>query len=322
MIPTIAFIAKYAPKQGSTAPVYAIDENIVYSKYHYDVYAILNRHFPNLCTGNDASFLMKHHKNIDYVFSLLNRAPYRNSEIFISSLAEYYGIPYLGTRPNIRALAEDKHLAKVMAEHCEIKTPRWAISNVGDQCDDEEPFRGPYFVKPRYGASSKLIDESSICPTWEDVKIKISELHTYGEDTIIETFADGMYYSSPVIFRQGKPIVLPPVREQSTLKGNVVTYYQKRKVALGLTRYVETNQEIINLIERASKSIANFIRPADYIRIDYILSQNGLEFIEFNVCCNLGMQSSFALSAKAFGMSYEQLIMSILNESLTRQGVM
>lgn len=38
--------------------------------------------------------------------------PFRNSEIFISSVAEYYKIAYLGARPNIRALAEDKHLSK------------------------------------------------------------------------------------------------------------------------------------------------------------------------------------------------------------------
>ena len=40
---------------GSTAPVPAIRENAVYSKYHYDIYSILNRHFPNLITGTDAT---------------------------------------------------------------------------------------------------------------------------------------------------------------------------------------------------------------------------------------------------------------------------
>jgi len=166
----LAFIAKYAPPLGSTAPVPAIRENAVYSKYHYDIYSILNRHFPNLITGTDATCVFEQHDHIDYIFSLLNRAPYRNSEIFISALAEYFGIPYLGSRPNIRALAEDKHLAKTMAKHCGIATAQWIIADVDEQLKSTPPFPGPYFVKPRFGASSKFIDETSICPLWDDVK--------------------------------------------------------------------------------------------------------------------------------------------------------
>lgn len=320
--PRIAFIAKYAPPLGSRKPVPAIRENAVYSKYHYDVYSILNSHFSNLITGVDATCILEQHSSIDYIFSLLNRSPYRNSEIFISALAEYFGIPYLGSRPNIRALAEDKHLAKTMAEHCGIATAQWITADVGEPLQSTPPFPGPYFVKPRFGASSKFINETSICSAWDDVKKKTAYLHSNKEDAIIEEFIAGVFYSSPIITRNGSAVILPPVREESTLKGNVVTYGQKRMIDAGLTRTIETDSNIVNEIVNASQKIAQFIRPFDYTRIDYMVGNSGLKFLEFNICCNLGMQSAFALSAQSAGISYEELIVSIVRESLSRQNIL
>lgn len=320
--PTIAFIAQYAPPAGSVAPMEATFENVVYSKYHFDIYSILKSNFPNVVTGNDANFIIENHDKIDYIFTLLNRAPYRNSEVFISSLAEYYKLPYLGARPNIRALAEDKHLAKIMASFCGISTPLWITVDVGEKLHDTLPFAGPYFVKPRYGASSKYIDEDSICQTWQDVQRRVTYLHKNNEDAIIEEFVDGIYYSSPVIFEKGTPRVLPPIREKSTLKGNVVTYLQKRKITEGLSRTVETSPEVIEKITEASQTIAHYIQPIDYTRIDYIVKPSGeLVFLELNVCCNLGVQSAFVMSAQSVGISHSQLVMSILSESFWRQDI-
>lgn len=318
----LAFVAKYTPPLGSTTPIFATNENAVYSKYHYDIYSILRRHFPFLVTGTNAAFIQENHERIDYVFSLVNRSAYRNSEIFISSLAEYYKLPYLGARPNIRALAEDKHLAKVMAEHCGIPTAKWITADIGDPPDDIAPFPGPYFVKPRFGASSKFIDEESICPNWKDVQMRTAFLHKNGVDAIIEEFILGVFYSSPIIVRNGVPVVLPPVREESTLRGNVVTYGQKRKVEAGLTRTIETNPKLTKEISDASQKIAHFIRPFDYARIDYMVGPLGLTFLEFNICCNLGIQSAFVQSAQAIGISHEDLIISILQESLSRQNIL
>lgn len=317
----IAFIAKYAPPVGSSKPCDASNEDIVYSKYHFDIYRTLAKHFPNLVTGTNAQFIIDNHSEIDYIFSLLNRDSYRNSEIFISALAEFYKIPYLGCRPNIRALAEDKHMGKMMAIYCGLSTPKWEISDV--DCEDLKPslFPAPYFVKPRYGASSKNIDENSICDSWEEATKRIQFLHNLGEDAIIEEFVNGVFYSSPVIFSDGCPIVLPAIREESNMRGNVVTYKQKRKTESGLVRIVETDNEIQEEIRKASMKLIKNIAPIDYFRADYMYDGKHLHFLEFNVCCNLGVQSAFVLSARKFGLEYENLVLSILRESFRRQKI-
>ena len=123
-------------------------------------------------------------------------------------------------------------MGKIMAIYCGLSTPKWEIADVDCESTNPPLFPAPYFVKPRYGASSKNIDEKSICDSWGAAATRIQYLHNLGEDAIVEEFVDGVFYSSPVIFRNGHPIVLPAIREESKVRGNVVTYKQKRKTEL------------------------------------------------------------------------------------------
>ena len=82
----IAFIARLAPSANAPCPLVTEKRDHLYAEYHYDIYRILTN-LANVRPSNDAQDLLQNHHEIDYVFSLLNRAPFRNSEIFISSLS-------------------------------------------------------------------------------------------------------------------------------------------------------------------------------------------------------------------------------------------
>ena len=318
----IAFISKFAPSVNSKYPMATEKEDGIYAQYHFDIYEILSNISSSITTANDAEFIINNHDKIEYVFSLLNRAPYRNSEVFISALCEYYGIPYLGSRPNIRALAEDKHLAKILSKSCNVKTAKWIFLNCNSLIPNEIPFNGPYFVKPRFGASSAFIDEKSICHTISEVQERTKELYNQGVDVLIEEFISGVFYSSPVIEINNEIICLPIIKEVSMLKGNVVTYKQKRKLQDGLFRSVENDEHINNILRKHSKALSNHITPFDYARFDYMVTAEGVPyFLEFNLCCNLGKQSAFMISANSIGISQNELVKEILTSSMKRQGI-
>lgn len=61
--------------------------------------------------------------NVDYVFSLMNRFGMSKPEIFISSYCEFIQVPYLGAPPNIRAIAEDKLLTKLVFRSLGLNMP-------------------------------------------------------------------------------------------------------------------------------------------------------------------------------------------------------
>ena len=51
----------------------------------------------------------------DFVFPLLNRGGFLNSEMMLPLLCTRLGLPYLGASPILRGLADDKHLTKLAA---------------------------------------------------------------------------------------------------------------------------------------------------------------------------------------------------------------
>lgn len=315
----ILFLAKFAPNAGENYPLVTEESDGIYAQYHYDIYQILKGICPKTVCCRDVNILFEESNSYDYVFTLLNRAPYRNSEIFVSALLEYLNIPYLGARPNIRALAEDKHLAKMAAKCAGLNTPEWITVDTDDPIPTKQPFSGPYFVKPRFGASSAYIDESSISNHWDSARKKINELQQYGLDVIVEKFVDGIFYSVPIYFNDSDAIHLPAVKEKSVLKGNVVTYQQKRKLAPGLIRTINLDRTLENELVCQSDAFLKLIKPIDYTRIDFMVTSKTVEFIEFNVCCNLGRQSAFCISANNVGLSQTDLVTQILRNSLRRQ---
>ncbi|MBQ9199121.1 MAG: hypothetical protein IJ141_02960 [Lachnospiraceae bacterium] len=317
----ILFLAKFAPNSNGKYPLATKETDGIYAQYHYDIYKILKDICPKTISVRDPSILLNSNNKFDYVFTLLNRAPYRNSEIFVSALLEYLNTPYLGTTPNIRAVAEDKHLAKIVAEHAGLNTPEWITIDCNNKIPDCQPFEGPFFVKPRFGASSAYIDENSINTKWGDAKRRILFLQQLNIDVIVEKFIDGIYYSVPIYFSNNKPIHLPAVKEISSMPGNVVTYEQKRKLVAGLIRQVNDDFILEKKFTTLTDNFLKVIHPLDYTRIDFIVTSNSIEFIEFNVCCNLGKHSSFCISANKVGITQKELVREILINSLQRQKV-
>ncbi|MGX7203035.1 hypothetical protein BCR22_11250 [Enterococcus plantarum] len=316
---TILFLAKYAPNNlDEVIPDNIYDE--VYAQYHHKVYEVLTKNYGNIISATDPGKVLRLNEEVDYIFSLYNKFPIKNSEVFISSVSEYLKIPYLGASPNIRALAEDKHLAKLLSKHEEVPTANWKTYNV-DQEIIPPNFPPPYFVKPRFGAASAEIDESSICASWKLAEKKIKELYKKDIDVILEEQIKGIYYTCPVLNNFGVPLFLTPIKETSTLKDNVVTHQQKRKIQGGLSRELSIDKTINHILLSFSKKLFKQIQPLDYTRFDFIVDErNGIpSFLEFNVCCNLGESSTIAQSSLASSISYESLLTNIIDSSMCRQ---
>lgn len=314
----LLFLAHYAPEHLDT-PLPVNVKDIVYAEYHHKVFRVLKEMFPKTYSSNSPSIMLQDCIAADYIFSLYNRMPFQNSEVFVSAVAEYHGIPYLGARPNIRALAEDKHLAKMMAQYAGVATPAWKVYNVGDTISAPD-FAPPYFCKPRFGAASMGIDEASACPSWATAQMKIATLHHSGLDVILEEQILGTYHTSPVLNNFGKHLFLPCIAQYSSFKDGIVTYEQKRKIEPGLTRVVLADQMLQKQLQNASKLMYGLVQPLDYTRFDYIVDRRtGIPyFLEFNVCCNLSQYSTISQAANHVGIGYEALLANITYSSLYR----
>jgi len=265
--------------------------------------------------------LIDYSSSYDYVFSLLNRAPFRGSEILVSTLCEYFRRPYLGARPHVRAVAEDKYLTKLIARQLGFKVPAGQVYRSTDSAMDSPQFVGPYIAKPRCGASSRHITESCIQDLWSDLRPEVHRIMSTGDDVLVEEWIPGINLSLPVLGGE-PPLTLPAYQLDSAKKGQLVTYEQKRGLDKGIKRFPYEDSLIYQEITSMAMTLYRELRPLDYLRLDFrVTDSNQIYFLEFNVCCNIGPESGFYDCAKRIGMSHSEMLTRILRHSFKRQEI-
>ena len=316
----ILYLAKLAPLSfDNPEPSYDQEEGVV-PVYHHNLFKSLVELELDVTPSRHIDHLLIQNRSYNYVFSILNRARFRNSEILVSSVCEYLQIAYLGARPHARSLAEDKHLTKTLALTLGIETANWSLYRTGEAIDMPPHFPGPFFVKPRFGAASETIDADSIQDDWPALRKRICVLHDQGLDVIVEKFIDGENVTIPVI-NAANPVVLPCVEDITDAPGGILTYRLNRLLEPGMKRRSFHEEKPVQAMTTAAKSILPHISPVDYFRIDFRVEKitRTPYLLEINICCNLGQHSNIAIPAAEIGIEYSDLLEHILAFSTRRQ---
>lgn len=256
----ILFISKHAKWPGGLHP-----EDGNHALYHVETREILQGLGLNLETADNYEALFER-PDVDFVFTLLNRGGFLNSEMLAPLLCTRAGVPFLGASPILRGLADDKHLAKLCAAARGLPTAPWRVYRRGAPV---EPFLP---VPPRNGEGDRSPEASGgggpgrgtaeggggagtavggltgtesdrwvIKPNassaswavqdardWDGVKAAIADIHAQGHDAIVEPFLNGSDVEVPVITIDGEPVVMPMMLFEQADPTHLRTYYEKR----------------------------------------------------------------------------------------------
>jgi D-alanine-D-alanine ligase len=316
----VLYLANYAPlTKAAGAP--DLSEGYKYARYHREMLTLLEGLGFVVTSTRTIQTLLEQPESYDYVFSLLNRAPHRGSEILVSALCEYFKLPYLGARPNIRAVAEDKYVTKLVARQLGFEVPAGQVYRPSDTKLPSPSFPGPYIAKPRSGASSKHITESCLQDSWSDLVPEVRRLIELGDDVLVEEWVDGTNVTLPVI-GGSPPLILPAYELESEKKGQLVTYEQKRGIEKGVKRRAFDDKDIVRELNDLAAILYANAEPIDYLRLDFrVTPVNRCVFLEFNVCCNIGPLSGFSACAEQIGLSHREMLVRILSHSFERQKI-
>jgi D-alanine-D-alanine ligase len=121
----ILFIAKHARWEGALHP-----EDGNHALYHVETREVLRGLGLNLLLADRFEALFEP-PPVDFVFPLLNRGGFLNSEMLAPLLCTRAGLPFLGASPILRGLADDKHLTKLCAAARGVPTAPWTIYRRG-----------------------------------------------------------------------------------------------------------------------------------------------------------------------------------------------
>ena len=315
----LLFIAKHALGDGGLD---AIDGN--HSPYHHEMTVILRGLFDRLEVANRYDVLFAE-PGADFVFPLLNRGGFFNSEMLCPLLCNRLGIPYLGANPIVRGIADDKHLTKLEAAARAVKTRPWAVYRAGAPVEPERcPKADRLVIKPNNSSASWGVSDAA---DWEGVKAAVLAIHAEGHDAIVEPFLRGSDVEVPVIEIDGAPHVMPPMLFRQADPEQLRSHAEKRDLVERSHKYQLVPFEGSDLwpqIREMTVRMAEVFRPFDYGRFEFRLDEDSGEvnLLEVNLQCNLWSQKVYGRSAALMGWSQEDLIESIVAESLRRHGLM
>lgn len=313
----VLFTAPYAPD----GPAYALNAftgDGTYPHYHHQIYKRLKRLGFQVHSSSKPYAVVHAGGLVDYVFSLYNRLHFRACEVFVPAYCEYLNIPYLGAGPNVRAVAEDKLLSKLVARSIGIPVVEGVVFHNRVTPTTTPPFEGPYFIKDRYGKASEGITTENLQQDWAGAVKVIERLWRQGTDALVEEFVDGIDVTVPVV-GDDMPLVLGAFHPPSNKVGNILTEDLKLTDPLGYRSY-DAGENMARFTDDVHLLWAA-LGPIDYLRLDYRLNPETGErkFLELNICCYIGESGPFGMGAAARGISADALLGHIVAFSLVRQ---
>lgn len=231
----------------------------------------------------------------------------------IQGALDSIAIPYTGSGVAGSALAMDKLLSKAVWREAGLPTP--AAVEI-DQNTNWEELVGeldmPIMVKPvNEGSSigaSKVSHIEKLFPAWE-------KAHQYDDHVMAEAWVEGAEYTVPML----NDVTLPTIKLETPRD----FYDYQAKYEDEDTRYIcpcgldeNTEQSLGKLSLRACR----VLRINGWGRIDLLMDKAGQAWlIEANTVPGMTVHSLLPMSAKAAGISFEQLIMQILASSIPQE---
>lgn len=312
----ILFIAKHVFWEGGLHP-----EDGNHAPYHREIRRALEAIGLSLSVADGYEALFAD-PGADFVFPLLNRGGFLNSEMLLPLLCTRLGLPFLGASPILRGLSDDKHLSKLEAQARGVPTAPWAIYRRGAPITERGcPMTERMVIKPNASSASWGVTDAS---DWAGVARAVRGIHDDGHDAIVEPFLDGSDIEVPVILSGGLPAIMPMMLFEQADPAHLRTHAEKRDLTDRAGKYeLKTfdDPEWVEPIKRYTRRLAGVFHPFDYGRFEYRFDERTgtLNFLEVNLNCNLWSEKVFGRSAALLGWTHDQLIETILCESLMRQ---
>jgi D-alanine-D-alanine ligase len=274
----------------------------------------------------------------------------------VAALLDMFGKRYTGAPPIGLALAQDKALAKKILQFHGIRTPKFMVMHAGElEHADELDF--PLFVKPSNEDASIGIDAGSVVHDLKEFMERLSYVQReFGAPALVEEFIDGRELYVGVVETENRPEPMPILEwDFSSLpEGTPRIASSEAKWEEDNPVYRNTPEifpddlppELAKAIQDTAVDAYRALKLRDYGRVDLRLrrldadagkrkkkgarkgpgnGENGAvqqewEFhvIEVNPNPHLASSGELALAARQQGISYPDLIETILGRALAR----
>lgn len=270
-------------------------------------------------------------KEPDIIFNLCESVGDESThEMFVAGIYELMGVPYTGASAFSLGMCQNKAHTKQALSYHKIRVPRFALyRNANEVVEDDFDLKFPVIVKPAHEDASVGIDNGSVVDTVAAVRKRVRFIfQNFDQPAIVDEYIEGRELNVAIMGNR-RPTILPISEiDFSGLPADyprIVTY--NAKWMEGTQEYKGTvgvcPAQVPAEVERQAKEIAlkcyRVMGCRDYARVDMRLDKNNnLYVIEVNPNPDISDDAGFARSARAYGLSFDEIINKIVEYALER----
>lgn len=270
-------------------------------------------------------------QEFDVVFNLVESIGGETiKEMYVAGIYELFNIPYTGCSAVTLGLCLNKHRAKLFMKGAGFNLPNWRLYETPSKIvfDTEPSF--PMIVKPSKEDASVGISEQSVVYNEKELNEQVEYLFTtLRQPILVEEYVDGREINSAILGDKEKiPLPLSEI-SFNTLPDDlpkIVTYEGKWiKDSLYFQNTVPVcpaplDENLSDKLKKIALDVSNLFGCRDYCRVDMRLSKDNQPYIlEVNPNPDISIDAGFARAAKVFGLSYDELLIKLIEFALNRK---
>lgn len=231
----------------------------------------------------------------------------------VQGVLEYLGVPYTGSGVLASALAMDKIRSKQLWNGIGLPTPEFYLVNNKDEALKlAEKVNYPLIFKPsKEGSSigmSKVENKSEFLPAYE-------EAEKY-DQVLMERWITGAEYTVAIVGKSALPAI--------KLETENIFYDYEAKYKSNDTKYIcpcGLSKQELNEIEHLALESFKSLGCKGWGRVDFMRDDKGQFYLlEVNTVPGMTSHSLVPMAAKEAGMSFENLVLNILEQTLDKAG--
>lgn len=262
---------------------------------------------------NDFSFISGGEKNIfDCALIAIHGTPGEDGRL--QSYFDLLGIPYTSSGMRTSALTFNKYTCKAYLNNFAIHTAKAILVRKGTKIDTEkivDELGLPCFVKPNNGGSSFGVTKVK---SSKEIEKALEDAFREDDEIIIEEFIKGTEITCGLLKTNDEEIILPLTEIVS--KTEFFDYEAKYKGLSDEITPARVSKEVERLTRNTSSLIYDALDCKGIVRIDYILSNGKLFFLEVNTVPGMSKNSIVPQQVRAAGLDLGALFTKVIEEAI------
>lgn len=228
----------------------------------------------------------------------------------IQGLLQFLEIPYTGSNVMASAIAMDKERTKLIWRAKGIPTPGyWMVHSQQELDEQKDSFTYPLMVKPAHEGSSIGMGKVESAA---DLQAAVEFAWQYDEAVLLEQWMSGREFTVAILGDKALPVI--------QLKTPQGFYDFAAKYELDTTEYLIPSglgQEIDDEVQKTCLDAFNAVGCSGWGRVDVMEDHQGqLKLLEVNTVPGMTDHSLVPMAAKATGVEFQQLVLTILQQTM------